>query len=183
MYAFLKPVCHKKSRLLGATAVMVALSVPVAGPACAVTAAGQAEAEIINATAPVLTPVDDLDFGEIITTGVAGTVTISTAGAPTLSNVSLTGTSPHQQAVIRITGNPSDQVDINIVPGAYAVNNGLFTMPVTAFDLGAGPNVDNTVTLSAGGIFDVNIGATLGVGAAQQPGNYSGTFTLNADYH
>lgn len=170
-------------QLLSATAIVVVLCAVLTNSADAVTSSGQAEAAIISLTTPALSPIDNLNFGEIITSGGPGTVTISTAGAPTLSGVSLTGGSPHQQGVMRILGNPSAQVDVNIVPGAYFVTNGAVTMPVTAFDLGAGANNPALVTIGGGGTYDLNIGATLGVSAGQQAGTYTGTFTVNADYN
>ena len=172
-----------RAGLLRTATLITVLSVPFANPASAVTSNGQAEAVILNPGAPALAPIDDLNFGEIITSGGAGTVTISPAGAPTLTGVSLTGGSPHQQGVMRILGNPAAQVDVNIVPGAYFVTNGAVTMPVTSFDLGAGANNPALVTIGGGGTYDLNIGATLGVGAGQQAGTYTGTFTVNADYN
>lgn len=172
-----------KAGLLSTAALVAVLSIPFDNAAYAVTSNGQAAAAILNPGTPALAPIDDLNFGEIITSGGAGTVTISTAGAPTLAGVSLTGGSPHQQGVMRVLGNPAAQVDVNIVPGAYFVTNGAVTMPVTAFDLGAGANNPALVTIGGGGTYDLNIGATLGVGAGQQAGTYTGTFTVNADYH
>lgn len=153
------------------------------GASHAVTGSGQIDALIISSLTPALSPIEELNFGEIVTTG-AGNITISTGGAPTLDPaLSLTGGSPHQQGVMRITGVPGEVVDINIVPGAYFVDNGFgVTMPVTAFDIGNGANNAHSVTIGAGATFDVNIGATLAVGAGQQAGSYTGTFSLNADY-
>lgn len=177
------PYADKVVKAAGTAVVFVSLSVLCIPQAEAVTANGNIDANIVSLAVPALTPLDELNFGEIITTGAAGTVEISTAGAPTLSNVTLSGTSPHQQGVMRVTGNPGALVDINIVPGAYFVDNGFgVTMPVTSFDIGNGPNNAHTVTIGAGATIDVNIGATLAVGAGQQAGSYSGTFTLNADY-
>jgi hypothetical protein len=65
---------------------------------------------------------------------------------------------------------------------SYPVNNGAFTMNVNNFDLGGGPNNAHTVTVGGAGTIDVNIGATLNVGAGQQIGTYTGSYTLNADY-
>lgn len=163
-------------------AVVVSLSVLSIAPARAVTDAGNIEATIISTTVPALAEVDDLDFGEVIIGGGAGTVEISTAGAPTLTGVSHTPSSPHHQGVMRIIGDPGRPVDINMVAPSYAVSNGAVTMNVNDFDLGAGANNPHTVTVGGAGTIDVNIGATLNVGAGQQIGTYTGSYTLNADY-
>ncbi len=181
---FVTPYILKdRVKLLSATAIMVVLGSVASPVALAVTDTGQAEATIMSAAVPVLTPIEELNFGEIIATG-AGNVVISTAGIPTL-DLGLTHTpgSPHQQGVMRITGTPAALVEISIVGGPYVVDNGLGdTMPVAAFDIGAGAGLDHTVTIGGGATVDVNIGATLTVGAGQQAGAYTGTFSLSADY-
>lgn len=162
---------------------LMAMAMGLSFPAYAVTGIGQVEATVINALVPALSPIEELNFGEIVATG-AGNVTISTAGVPTLDpGLSLTGSSPHQQGVMRVIGTPAALVEITIVPGAYFVDNGTgVTMPVTAFDIGNGAGNAHTVTIGGAATVDINIGATLAVGAGQQAGSYTGTFSLSADY-
>lgn len=163
-------------------AIVVSLSVMTITPARAVSSSGNAEANIVSLTVPALTEIDDLDFGEVISGGGPGTVAISTAGVPTLAGVSQTPSSPHHQGIMRIIGDPGRPVDISMAAPSYPVNNGAFTMNVNNFDLGGGPNNAHTVTVGGAGTIDVNIGATLNVGAGQQIGTYTGSYTLNADY-
>lgn len=147
----------------------------------AVSSNGTAEAVIISAGTPTLNPIDDLNFGQIIT-GPAGTVVVDTAGTPTPTGVSLVPSSGVQQGVIQVIGTPLAVVDINMVAPSYTVSNGVQTMNVTGFDIGNGAGNPHSVTIGAGSAVDVNIGGTLNVGAGQATGNYTGTFTLNADY-
>lgn len=163
--------------------LMAVAAMGLSSPAYAVTDVGQIDAVIISSLVPALTPIEELNFGEIIASG-AGNVVISTAGAPTLDpGLTHAAGSPHQQGVMRITGTPAALVEISIVPGAYFVDNGTgVTMPVTAFDIGNGASNAHTVTIGGGAAVDVNIGATLAVGAGQQAGTYTGTFSFSADY-
>lgn len=163
-------------------AIVVSLSVMTITPARAVSSSGNAEANIVSLTVPALTEIDDLDFGEVISGGGPGTVAISTAGVPTLAGVSQTPSSSHHQGIIEIVGDPGRPVDISMVAPSYAVSNGFVTMNVNNFDLGGGPNNAHTVTVGGAGTIDVNVGATLNVGAGQQIGTYTGSYTLNADY-
>lgn len=147
----------------------------------AITANGTAEAVITSVGVPTLNPIDELDFGEIIT-GPAGTVVVDTAGVPTPTGVSLVPSSGVQQGVIEIIGTPAAVVDINMVMPSYVVTNGTQNMTVSDFDIGNGAGNPHAVTIGLGSAVDVNIGGTLTVGAGQATGNYTGTFTLNADY-
>lgn len=163
-----------------AFAVSLGLVLP-SGSAHAETESVGARALITNVGIPTLNPIDELDFGEIIT-GPAGTVVVDTAGVPTPTGVSLVPSSGVQQGVIQVIGTPLAVVDINMVAPSYTVSNGVQTMNVTGFDIGNGAGNPHSVTIGAGSTVDVNIGGTLNVGAGQATGNYTGTFTLNADY-
>ncbi|MFN3828215.1 MAG: DUF4402 domain-containing protein [Micavibrio sp.] len=147
----------------------------------AVTDDGTVDATIVSASTPALNPTDELNFGEIIS-GPAGTVVVDTAGTPTPTGVSLVPSSGVQQGVIQVIGTPLAVVNINMVAPSYTVSNGVQTMNVTGFDIGNGAGNPHAVTIGAGATVDVNIGGTLNVGAGQATGNYTGTFTLNADY-
>lgn len=170
------------TRTAGMAAVAVSLSVFMYPDiASAVTDAGDVEATIVNPGSPTLNDIQELNFGAIISGG-AGTVDVSTAGAATPTGVSLVPASGLQQGIMRVIGNPAAVVDINMVAPTYTVSNGTAAMNVNAFDIGAGPGNAHAVTIGGASEVDVNVGATLNVGAAQPTGTYTGTFTMNADY-
>lgn len=180
------PVGFNKTSALTKTAGMAAVAVSLSvlmypDTVVAVTVGADVDARIVNLAVPTLNDIQELNFGAIIT-GPAGTVDVSTGGAATPTGVSLVPASGVQQGIMRIIGNPAAQVDISMTAPSYAVSNGTATMNVNAFDLGNGAGNAHTVTIGGTNVIDVNVGATLNVGAAQPTGSYTGTFTMNANY-
>ncbi|QQG36912.1 MAG: DUF4402 domain-containing protein [Micavibrio aeruginosavorus] len=170
------------TKTAGMAAVAVSLSVFMyPETAAAVTAIGNAEGTIVNMAVPTLNDIQELNFGAIISGG-AGTVDVSTGGVGTPTGVNLVPSSGLQQGIMRIVGNAAALVDISMTAPSYAVSNGTATMNVNAFDIGNGPGNAHTVTIGGTNVVDVNVGATLNVGAAQSTGTYTGTYTMNAAY-
>ncbi len=119
----------------------------------------------------------DMDFGTMITTGTAGTVTVTPAGARSSVNVDLLGGFP-AAASFDVTGDGNANYSITL-PSSATLSSGGNTMTVDTFtdDAGASPK------LLPGGSETFNVGATLSVGAAQAAGTYSGTFSVTVNYN
>ena len=123
----------------------------------------------------------DLDFGRIIATATAGTVTVDPdTGARSVSGGAILAGGTSQTARFRIVASPATLVLItrNALPVLTRAGGGA-TMPVTLITMNGAVN---PVTTPASGTFDVDIGGALSVGANQADGAYSGTFQINADY-
>ncbi|HYR27817.1 MAG TPA: DUF4402 domain-containing protein [Thermoanaerobaculia bacterium] len=151
-----------------------------------VAAFGQASATATaNATARVVTPIaiaklTDLNFGSLIASPAAGTVTIDPAGTRTSGGGVTLLNSPYSAATFNVTGEPLTAYTItlpNAIPIVHTVNNA-FTMVVNTF----ASNPSGTGTLSALGAQQLNVGATLQVAAGQASGLYTGTFDVTVAY-
>ena len=118
----------------------------------------------------------DMAFGTMLTTGTAGTVTVTPAGARSSVNVDLFGGFP-TAASFDVTGEGANTYSITL-PSSATLTSGGNTMTVDTFNHDAGA----TPTL-AGGSDTFNVGATLNVGATQAAGTYSGTFSVTANYN
>jgi len=126
-----------------------------------------------------LTKVDDLKFGTVISSPIAGTVTIKAAtGARTQTGgVTPVASDPGQRALFDWAGTPGQQVDFNI------------SYPATLDD-GAGNSVQvallylqsSTVIADSSGIVEVGVGGSILIAANQPEGLYSNTFDVTANY-
>ncbi len=138
-------------------------------------------AATVDVTATLLAPISisssgDMDFGDMITTGTAGTVTVTPAGVRTCSpEVDCFGGFP-SAAAFDVTGEGASTYSITL-PSSATLTSGGDTMTIDTFNHDAG----GTPTLS-GGSDTFNVGATLNVGATQAGGTYSGTFSVTVNY-
>ncbi len=136
----------------------------------------------IDVLATLLAPISistggDMDFGTMVTTGTAGTVTVTPAGARSSVNVDLLG-GFSSAASFDVTGDGGANYSITL-PSSATLSSGGNTMTVDTFtdDAGASPR------LPAGGSETFNVGATLNVGATQASGTYSGAFSVTVNYN
>ncbi len=118
----------------------------------------------------------DMDFGTMLTTGTAGTVTVTPAGARSSVDVDLFGGLP-SAASFDVTGAVGQAYSITL-PSSATLSSGGNTMTIDTFNHDAGA----TPTLP-GGSDTFNVGATLNVGATQATGTYSGTFSVTVNYN
>jgi spore coat protein U-like protein len=138
-----------------------------------------------NAKAEIVTPISilktqDLDFGSIAASSVADQVTIAPNGTRTSGgNVILIAAFPGEQAVFNVSGDPNYAFNITL-PGdnEVTITNGSATMEVNSFVC----NPTSPSSLDASGSATLNVGATLYVGANQDPGSYTGTFDVIVAY-
>ncbi len=139
------------------------------------------KSDVSDVTITLLAPISisssaNLDFGTMVPTGTAGTVTVTPAGARSSVNVDLLGGLP-SAAAFDVTGEGANTYSITL-PSSATLTSGGNTMTVDTYTDDAGA----TPTLS-GGSDTFNVGATLNVGATQAEGTYSGTFSVTVNYN
>lgn len=122
----------------------------------------------------------DLSFGNIISNTGGGTVTIANNGTPSYTGVSApTGNEgTRQQAIFHVGGLTSATYAITLPESITISDGGTNNMTVANFT----STPDGTGALAVNGQ-DVNVGATLTVGAGQLPGVYTGSFTVTVAYN
>ncbi len=126
--------------------------------------------------APIsISPGANMDFGTLLPTGTAGTVTVTTAGARSSVNVDLLGGVP-SAASFNVTGEPGQAYIITFTPGTLTGPGADMTVGSFTHDAGGAPTLP-------GGTDTFNVGATLNVGATQAAGTYSGPFTVTVNYN
>lgn len=163
------------SKLAGAgLATSVAL---LASPAFAASAGGPTEAVIVSPLSLVNT--DDLDFGTIVRGATAGTVTINAnTGARTVTGGAVAaGGTPKRAAFVGV-GRPGILSFVSIGPAPTLSNGTGGTMTTTLAVEGGG----GLILFPGSGVQTFRVGGTLAVGANQQEGNYTGTFTMTVVY-
>jgi Domain of unknown function (DUF4402) len=175
-------------RLCGAL-FTVAGAMVWAGTASAATRVATGKVVIVRPN--VFINVQDLDFGAIIPSGTAGTVTVPPTGARTSTGgVTVVPSSAYTPARFAGEGTTGQLVAISVT--ATSVNltriSGTQTMAVDTFVIGSTPTMvlGTAPTLftigSSTGIFNFPVGATLRVNANQAEGSYVGSFTVTLNY-
>lgn len=132
--------------------------------------------------------VENLDFGQVIRSSTAGTVTIAPNGTRTKTGgVTLVGTG-FQAAEFAGMGTNNQRVDVSLGANFINVTGPGAPMRVHTFVIGSTPTAILTTTPrrfrinSPTGIFIFPVGATLDVGANQAPGTYTGTWSITLNY-
>jgi hypothetical protein len=130
-----------------------------------------------------LTNTRGLDFGKFVP-GAGGTVVISPGGARSSTGGVILLNSPSANSASFAVGSSGSGKPVKTVTfslpsdNAVRLTSGSDSMAVTTFvsspAAGISNNLSNTPT--------VTVGATLQVGANQSPGNYSGSFSLIANF-
>lgn len=157
-------------------------------PAAAANRAGTARSQIVTPIA--VTQVRDLNFGSVIKSTTAGTVTINaqtgartrTGGAQVLGSV----TSP--SAAFQATGTAGRLFRLTLNAGTVTLNRvgGGATMNLNTLRVSHNGAAQQTAprnfTLPASGVSNIAVGGRLNVGANQLDGLYSGTFDVTIDY-
>jgi spore coat protein U-like protein len=160
---------------------------------CLLSPAANAETFSGDAQTTVVTPLsfiqfEDLDFGRIIPSTIAGTVTMSVTNVRTANNgIALVGTD-YQAARFAGMGTQNQRVRIRVVETSITLTGPGPAMTVNNFAIGPAPTLQQIGASSnyriqpANGIFWFTVGGRLNVGANQPAGYYSGTFTTTLDY-
>ena len=129
-----------------------------------------------DAQAQNLSCVEPLVFGEIITCGSAGTVTVNPDNSSSSTCVSVSGSVSRGRCVVTQSF-PFRRIRVTVA-ASTVVNSGANNMSVTNFNIVS--NGGGTTATSSAPFFDVPIGATLNVGATQAPGTYNGSLNVTA---
>lgn len=162
-----------------ATAAAVALATAPA-TAAPVSATPDSDGRALVLIPLTLTKVQDLDFGTVVTSPAAGTVTIDPAtGARTLvGGVTAVASDPGQRAIFAGAGTANQVVDLSLssVPGD--LDDGLGNLIPVSLVL----ELTQTTVDPTSKAFSVGVGGTINVGADQPDGVYNGAFTVTANY-
>lgn len=155
----------------------------VAAPAAAapVPATTDADGRALLLVPLTLVKIDDLDFGSVIRSSAAGTVTIDpSTGARTLAG-GVTGVTSDagNRAYFAGAGTPNQQVLLALSPPVALVSAGGDLIPVVGMTLDGPPiRTIDPVTRA----FYVGVGGTIQVAADQPEGDYNADFWLTAIY-
>src|SRR3990170_5889357 len=168
--------------------ILLAAAVLGAGsaPTFAATPTPPAEAHILILAPLTFTNIDDLDFGTVVTSGTAGTVTINAiSGARSKTGgVTLMSTGAGGRGYFGGAGSPDQQVIVTMVPPTELVHTLVpaNTLPVAWMALDNG-NVTATRTIDAATrTFFIGVGGTILVAAGQPGGGHEGTHFIEAQY-
>ncbi len=168
------------------TLAALAASVAIATPALAATVSASASAEAHGLVLQplTLTRVDDLDFGTVISTAVAGNVVIDADnGSRTVGGGVLAVPSyPGGRALFTGAGTANQNVTLTLNAPSLLISttNPLDTVTVNSMVLDSGNSTVRTIGAST--IFQVGVGGDFAIAANQPNGFYKAQFDLTADY-
>lgn len=119
-------------------------------------------------------------FGDISVSSSRGTVTVSTDGSRTTSGgVTVNRNTSGTPALYEVSGDPSAYFSITLPDSVVLTSDAGNSMTVKNFSSVPEKNGQ----LDSSGRKNVNIGATLGVGAFQPFGKYKGTMSTTIEYN
>lgn len=173
--------------LRGIAACALMMAPAIAAPAHAQqTAPGQAEAIVLRPLS--FFKVNDLNFGDIIPSATAGTVTLEPDGSRSRTGgVTLAGNGG-EPARFAGLGSLNREVNISLGSNTIWLTGPGVRMRARTFEIGSTPTAILSTSptrfriTSPLGNYNFPVGATLEVGANQAPGDYSGTFTVTLNY-
>ncbi|MFC7536193.1 DUF4402 domain-containing protein [Sphingomonas sp. GCM10030256] len=176
---------------LNITRAALAASVAFATPATAQTVIK--DTELAEARGTVLLPLSltknrDLDFGTVLASGTAGTVTVDanngTRSVGGAGGVSLVALNPGGRAVFTAVGTANQSVDLTLTPPTGNVLNGPSgaQIAVSALGLDGLGGMTATRNLGTGGTLLIGVGGTFDIAANQANGLYTAQFSLTAEY-
>ena len=122
-----------------------------------------------------------LTFGAFMPFGRPGVISVVAAGAPASSDVHVV--TPGDSAIWTVSGVPGAYFE-RTISSSTTITNGSSSMEVTGIYVpqspapGSGSNF-----LDSSGVTSFYVGATLAVGANQEPGQYSGTYEVTVAYN
>lgn len=133
-----------------------------------------------------LTKVDDLDFGTILASTVAGSVTIDedTGGRSVAGGVTAVASNVGDRALFAGAGTPGQQVSLTLTQpvGGVLVSTSNSSDTITVSSLVLDNGGLGTRTIGALGAFQVGVGGSFAIAAGQPNGLYTADFDLTANY-
>ena len=164
-------------KFLVAAGLAIAAAAPAtAAPVAATSNAGGKALILIPLT---LTKVADLEFGTVIESSTSGTVTIPADGSArgVTGGVTPVANPLPARAQFAGAGTPGQLVNIFLAPPANLKDANGDTLPISM-------SLESTnVTIDSTHAFFVGVGGTVTVAANQPDGDYTGTFTVLAQYN
>ena len=161
-----------------------AATLAVATPAVAQQASANALAKGVVVQPLTLAKVQDLDFGTVVGSAVAGNVTIDadTGGRTVGGGVTGVPSYPGDRGLFQGAGTAGQTVLLSLNAPAVLVSqsNPLDLITVNSMVLDSGNSVVRTI--GASGIFNVGVGGDFAIASNQPAALYQATFTLTADY-
>lgn len=167
---------------------VIAIAALMIGSAVAANAQTDVKSATATATATIITPititkVNDLNFGNIISTATGGKVVLSPASTRTETGVQLAAVQGTVTAAsFTVTGETDYAYTVTLPSTDYTLTTGTGaatqTMILNAF------TSDHTATI-AGGSLTLSVGATLNITANQSAGVYTNAtpFTVSVNYN
>ena len=161
----------------------IAATVVTASPAIAQQASATGEARGVVVQPLTLAKVQDLDFGTVVGSAVAGNVVIDAdTGARTVAG-GVTGVPsyPGDRGLFTGAGTSGQTVVLALSAPAVLISttNPLDTITVNSMSLDSG---GLTRVIGGSGIFQVGVGGDFAIAANQAPALYKANFDLTADY-
>jgi Domain of unknown function (DUF4402) len=178
-----------KSFKRGLGCALAILAAAVAVPAQAKTTPAQAKVAMVSSLSFIAQ--EDLEFGYILPSATAGTVTVSPANVRTKTGgVTLMGGGLVQPSRFFGRGTFGQTVQISLASSPFTLTRvgGTETMTLDTMVIGSTPTAILTtaplsfVIGSATGIFNFPVGGTLRVKANQADGDYVGSITITLNY-
>ena len=165
----------RNSLRLAAVGAIAAASFATSAQA-ATTASANANAEILSSLTVVSTA--DLQLGQIAA-NTGGTVTVN-ADSTVASTGALISTGTRSPAAFDVVGSANSLILVTLPSGPVNLTRvrGTETMSLGGFN--TTPN--GAFQLDGAGAGNFTVGGTLTVGAAQVPGNYTGSFSVSVEY-
>jgi hypothetical protein len=161
-----------------------AATLAVATPAVAQQASANALAKGVVVQPLTLAKVQDLDFGTVVGSAVAGNVTIDadTGGRTVGGGVTGVPSYPGDRGLFQGAGTAGQTVQLSLSAPAVLVSqsNPLDLITVNSMVLDSGNST--TRVIGASGVFNVGVGGDFAIAASQPAALYQATFTLTADY-
>lgn len=181
------PFHHRARR--GAWLLAAAGAAALGSPAAA-QSADNADTMVVLVERLSFFTVQDLHFGDILPSTVAGQVRVTPDGVRTATGgVTLIGNGDQQPARFAGMGTYNRTVRIRLASNSIQLTGPGAPMTVTQFEIGSTPNTvilstapTNFLIGSTTGMFNFPVGARLNVNANQAPGSYSGTIAITLEY-
>jgi hypothetical protein len=168
------------------TLAALAASIAVASPAFAQTTdTATAQARGVVLLPLTISEVDPLNFGTVLASGVAGTVTIDadTGARSFTGGVSGIALDLGNRGLFDGLGTENQLVEITLNPVANLTGPGP-DIAVTSMELdGCACLIETrTIPVGGGGAFQVGVGGTFAIAASQPNGLYTGAYSVTAEY-
>ena len=158
----------------------LAATAAFASPALAQTATATADARGTVLQPLTLTRIQHLDFGTVLSSAAAGTVSVdATSGARSVTGgVTAIATGPGTRGLFDGAGTVGQTVQLSLASPTLLVS-GANVISVSSMGV---DSAGLTRTVNAAGTFQVGVGGTFAISANQPNGLYTANFTLTAQY-